>query len=70
MASFFSRNLERKGRVARGLAGGVLVAAGGMVGDASNWMAGFALILTGGFMLLEAIAGWCVLRACGLKTKL
>ena len=70
MANFFSRNLERKGRVARGIAGGVFVAAGWLVGDASSLVAGSALILIGGFMLLEAVAGWCVVRACGIKTKL
>ena len=70
MANFFSRNLDRKGRVVRGIAGGVFVAVGWMVGDAANWLGGSTLILIGGFMLLEAVAGWCVVRACGIKTKL
>ena len=70
MANFFARNLELKGRVARAIVGGVFVAAGWVVGDASNWLAGSMLILSGGFMWLEAVSGWCVVRACGIKTKL
>jgi hypothetical protein len=28
------------------------------------------LLLSGLFVLFEAIRGWCVLRACGIRTRL
>jgi len=28
------------------------------------------LAVSGGFVLFEALRGWCVLRACGIKTRL
>ena len=28
-----------------------------------------AAILAGGFAWLEAVRGWCIVRACGIKTK-
>jgi len=33
------------------------------------WL-GSACVACGAFVLFEAWRGWCVLRACGLKTKL
>jgi hypothetical protein len=29
-----------------------------------------ALVAAGGFAFYEAVRGWCVMRACGIKTKL
>ena len=35
----------------------------------SVWL-GAVLAVSGVFVLFEAVRGWCVLRACGLKTRL
>jgi hypothetical protein len=35
----------------------------------STWLGG-ALALAGLFVLFEALRGWCILRACGIKTRL
>ena len=69
MKPFFSPNLERKGRIVRALSGAVLLVAGVAFWPSSLW-AGIALLASGGFVLFEAFRGWCLLRACGIKTKL
>jgi hypothetical protein len=69
MKSFFSPNLERKGRIVRALGGAALLLAGIIVWPSSLW-AGIVLLTSGTFMLFEAFRGWCLLRACGIKTKL
>jgi hypothetical protein len=66
---FFSPNIDRKGRIVRGaIATGLFISA---------WFAFKASLLAGGlvimwavFTLFEALRGWCVVRACGIKTKL
>jgi hypothetical protein len=68
MKKFFSRNIDARGRLVRGALGGLLVM-GGVVVCAYNVWAAVALILSGGFCLLEAVRGWCVMRACGIRTK-
>jgi hypothetical protein len=37
---------------------------------AANWPTGLVLGLAGLFALFEAHRGWCLGRACGLKTPL
>ena len=71
MKSFFSPNITRAGRLARGGAALVLLAAGILVLLTSplGWL-GIILLGSGAFVLFEALRGWCLLRACGLKTKL
>jgi len=68
MKKFLQSNLERKGRVVR-LAWAVLLAGASVWGFAvSIWLGG--LLAAGAvFALFEAARGWCVLRACGIKTK-
>ena len=34
----------------------------------SIWL-GLLLAVSGGFVLFEALRGWCVMRACGIKTR-
>jgi hypothetical protein len=69
MKRFFSRNLERKGRVARGvMAMGLWL--GACFGFYVSFWLGLVLISAGGFAMFEALRGWCVLRACGVKTRL
>jgi hypothetical protein len=68
MNKFFSRNIDSRGRLVRGILGGLLVI-GGIVVCAFHVWAAVALIISGGFCLFEAVRGWCVMRACGIKTK-
>lgn len=69
MKKFFSPNLETRGRLVRG-AGGMAFVAGGVALCGRNLPVSVILIISGGFMLFEAVRGWCVMRACGIKTKL
>jgi hypothetical protein len=67
MAKFFSRNIDRAGRIVRAVLGALLVAGGGAVCFWNIW-AGVSLLGGGAFVLFEAFRGWCVMRACGIKT--
>ena len=68
MKRFLAPNLERSGRVARGLGALALFAGAALGGFVSLWLAA-ALAVAGVFVLFEALRGWCVLRACGIKTR-
>lgn len=68
-------NINRKGRLLRGLSGVAFAAAGvGMLWVAWPGSAGwrwtiFALCeAVGVFQLFEAMKGWCIVRAMGYKT--
>jgi Inner membrane protein YgaP-like, transmembrane domain len=68
MSRFFNRNLGHRGRLARGVIGALCLIAGIIVaGDYTLW--GLILVVAGLFAIFESIRGWCLLRACGLKTK-
>lgn len=69
MKRFFARNLDAKGRWARGLMGLALLVGAGFSFGQSAWL-GSLLAAAGLFGLFEAFRGWCLARACGLKTKL
>ena len=68
MKKFFAPNIDQKGRLIRAsIALGFFVAAGfGMV--FSVWL-GIVLGVAGIFTAIEALRGWCIARACGIKTK-
>ena len=69
MKPFFSRNINNKGWLVRGLVAlGLFVGAWFAFGVAT-WL-GIVLVVSGGFALFEALRGWCALRACGIKTRL
>jgi hypothetical protein len=68
MLKFLSPNLERTGRIVRAVLGSLCLVGGVAVGFWNLW-AGLALIGSGAFMLFEALRGWCVMRACGIKTR-
>ncbi len=70
--TFFKPNLERRGRVARAVAGVSLIVAAPLLFWRAGWNVWIcAVALSGGaFVLFEAMRGWCFLRACGIKTKL
>ena len=72
-------NIDAKGKVAR-FAGGVasilagLVVAGLLATDSISlgigWLTVAGLTLGGAFAIYEARAGWCVVRAMGIRTPL
>ena len=71
-------NIDSRGKVAR-LVWGVLLIAGGIAaallwalpgGSAWAWAACGLAVLGGAFAVFEARAGWCVIRAMGLKTPI
>ena len=69
MGRFFARNIDRRGRVVRAAWGIALIIAGLFLWQCSLWMC-LALVGCGVFALYEAARGWCLMRACGIKTKL
>jgi hypothetical protein len=69
MKSYFARNIETKGRVVRGLAALVLLLTAIVSFQLSIFLCLISLA-SGLFVLFEALRGWCVLRACGVKTKM
>ncbi|MDQ6655594.1 MAG: DUF2892 domain-containing protein [Verrucomicrobiota bacterium] len=69
MKSFFSPNIDRNGRLVRGLMALALLVGGFFAYPHSKILA--ALLLASGlFVGVEALRGWCAFRACGIKTKL
>jgi hypothetical protein len=69
MGNFFSPNIGRGGRIARAVWGAALIAVGLLISGSHPW-ACVGLVAFGVFALYEAARGWCVVRACGIKTKL
>jgi hypothetical protein len=69
MRRFFAPNIDRKGRLVRGLMGLALLAGAALSFGESVWLAA-PLAAAGVFGLFEAFRGWCLARACGIKTKL
>jgi hypothetical protein len=66
--SFFKSNIDLRGRIVRGFCGLLCLGGAAMLRDQT---VPFVLCLGSGlFMLFEAVKGWCVARACGLKTPL
>ena len=71
-------NIDSRGRVAR-LVYGVVVLGAGIAaaalwalpsGSAWAWIVSVAAIVGGAFAIFEARAGWCALRAMGIKTPI
>ena len=69
MKPLFSRNIDNKGRLMRGLMALGLFVGAGFGFTVSVWL-GAVLLASGVFVAFEALRGWCALRACGIKTKL
>ncbi len=69
MSRFFRPNIKRQGRIARGVVGSLCLIAGIITVDFVLWL-GLILVAAGLFAIYEALSGWCVARACGLKTKI
>jgi hypothetical protein len=69
VAKFFQPNLDRHGRMARGVIGALCLIAGIIVAGDVEWWIGLIFVVAGLFAIFEAITKWCVVRACGIKTK-
>ena len=69
MSNFFRPNLKRNGRIARGVIGTLCLIAGIITVDYTLWL-GLVLVAAGLFAIYEALSGWCLARACGIKTKI
>ncbi len=69
MKSFFAPNIDNQGRLWRAITALILLAGAAFSLFVSRWLAGL-LLISGGFVLFEALRGWCALRACGIKTKI
>ena len=65
---FFLPNIDNKGRWMRGFTALALLVAGLLTLNYSAILGGL-LLASGAFVLFEAMRGWCVARACGIKTK-
>jgi hypothetical protein len=69
MGRFFRPNIDSRGRLARGVWGGILLVGGIITADHILWLClifvGFGL-----FAIFEALRGWCILRACKIKTPM
>jgi hypothetical protein len=68
MRRFFRPNIKRHGRIARGVIGSLCLIAGIIIVDYVLWL-GLVFVAAGLFAIGEALSGWCVARACGVKTK-
>jgi len=66
---FFKPNLNRHGRLARGVIGSTCLIAGIIVVDYVFWL-GIVFVAAGLFAIFESLRGWCIMRACGIRTKL
>lgn len=68
MKRFFSRNIGFGGRLARGVIGTIFLITGIIMADFELWVC-LLLVGLGLFAIFEALGGWCLVRACGLRTK-
>ena len=69
MLRFFRPNITRNGRIARGVIGTICLIAGIITVDFTLRF-GLIFVIAGLFAIFEAMRGWCVARACGIKTKI
>jgi len=69
VSRFFQPNIKRQGRIARGVVGTLCLIAGIILVDYNLWL-GLVFVAAGLFAIYEALAGWCLARACGFKTKI
>jgi len=70
-------NIDARGRAIRLIYGAVVLAIGLILlflwacraGGWPAWTVSIALILNGAFAIFEGRAGWCIVRAMGIKTR-
>jgi hypothetical protein len=69
MNNRFRRNIDDRGRIARGAIAAALLITAGLIGNRLP-AAAVALVISAAFLAFEALRGWCAVRACGIRTKL
>ncbi len=67
---FWSQNITGTGRLVRILSGIILIAAAVVLGIEGVRLWPWLLGGLGVFTIFEGARGWCVLRACKIKTRL
>jgi len=68
MSKFFAPNIDSRGRIIRAIWAVLMIVAGGLTLGVNVWIS-VVLFAFGGLAAFEALRGWCVMRACGVKTK-
>ena len=68
VSQFFQPNIKRQGRIARGVIGSLCLIVGIILVDFVLWL-GLIFVVAGLFAIYEAVRGWCLARACGIKTR-
>ncbi len=69
MKRFFRPNISHRGRIARGVIGTLCLIAGIITVDYALWL-GLIFVVAGLFAIFESLRGWCLVRACGVRTKI
>jgi hypothetical protein len=69
VSRFFKPNLNFRGRMARGVIGTLCLIAGIVLVDYRLWL-GLIFVVAGLFAIFEAVARWCLVRACGVRTRI
>lgn len=62
------KNINVTGRVVRLILGVILLGAVWVIHSRTGYIS-FGITLAGLFCVFQAVVGWCVVRACGVKTK-
>ena len=65
---FLRPNLDTKGRIIRAIAALAMAVAAFLTWSHLR-SSGIALAASSAFVAFEAARGWCIARACGVKTK-
>jgi hypothetical protein len=68
-SQFFRPNIKRQGRIARAVVGSLFLIGGIITVDYKLWL-GLVFVVAGLFAIYEGFSGWCIARACGIKTKI
>jgi hypothetical protein len=68
VSGFFKPNLNFRGRMARGVIGTLCLIAGIVLVDYRLWL-GLVFVAAGLFAIFESLRGWCLVRACGVRTR-
>jgi hypothetical protein len=71
-------NIDAKGKFVRLIYGVILVAVGAILiyfwalhsGSVVRWAVSLLCLLGGAFAIFEARAGWCIVRAMGMRTPM
>ena len=69
MSKLLTPNISGWGRIVRALWGVALIAAAFLSPSASTTLR-VVLVVAAAFAFFEALQGWCVMRACGIKTRI